>query len=50
MKFHPISDIKCQSSIKGGVVINISLKLDKGNNFAWHNSLKVGLVSYNSLK
>jgi hypothetical protein len=50
LDFHPISYIQGKNSIKEGIVIYHSLKLDLGNNLAWPNSLKEGIVSYNSLK
>jgi hypothetical protein len=50
IEFHPISYIPSKNSIKEAVVIYNSLKLDLGNNLAWPNSLKDGIVSYNYLK
>jgi hypothetical protein len=50
IELHPISYIQSKNSIKEGIVIYNSLKLDLGNNLEWPNSLKEGIVSYNSLK
>jgi hypothetical protein len=50
IEFHLIFLIQVKNSIKEGIVICNSLKLDLDNNLAWPNSLKEGIVIYNSLK
>jgi hypothetical protein len=50
IEFHPISYIQGRNSIKEGIEIYSSFKLDLGNNLAWPKSLKEGIVNYNYLK